>query len=345
MFELPHIPTSDDLIDKTFRHGRKEAKKKRAASTHIPKEVKIKRAEEERVKTMAKILLGDLKAVIKHFPSYDQLPPFYQELLDVRVDKNKYKKSLGAVQWCVNNIEDLNKKTLKKIKYTRREEINKITIFSNEFMGRSASFVKQISSDLDRLVEIKGVIRNFPKIQEQPTLVIAGFPNVGKSTFLRTLTGSKVRIAPYPFTTQEIYIGHCKGIRMKYMKYQVIDTPGLLDRPMENRNPVELQAVTAMKHLADVLLFIIDPTGNLEEQLSLLSEINKKFDESPVMVSVNKIDLADDKKSLDEIVDKLKNKFPGFKVLKMCANDYDSVLGVFGKAEKHLQEVFAEVEI
>jgi len=115
MFKLPYIPSADGLIEKTFSRGRKEAKKKRAASPYIPRETRKKRAEEERVKAISGIILGDLKAVIKQFPSYDQLPPFYRELLDVRIDKDKYKKSLGAVQWCVNNTENLKNKILKKL--------------------------------------------------------------------------------------------------------------------------------------------------------------------------------------------------------------------------------------
>jgi len=332
MFQLPHIPTAQSLIDKTFSKGSMEAKKKRATSPHIPKEVRSKRGEEQRVKMISTIVLGELRSVIKHFPSYDQLPPFYQELLDVRIDKNKYKKSLGAVQWCVNNIEDLKRKSYGDIKFSRVDEKIKRSNSSHAFMGRCASFIKQISGDLDRLVEIKVILAEFPEIQNQPTLVIAGFPNVGKSTFLRTLTGSKVKIAPYPFTTQEIYIGH---IKPKYLTYQIIDTPGLLDRPMEDRNPVELQAILAMKHLADVMLFILDPTGNVDEQFSLIAEVRKNFPDALITIAVNKTDLIADKKKLENIHDKLiKIKLTESKPLEMCANDYDSVLTVFREAEK-----------
>ncbi|PKP52163.1 MAG: hypothetical protein CVT90_02750 [Candidatus Altiarchaeales archaeon HGW-Altiarchaeales-3] len=335
MFRLPYVPTADGLIDKTFRSGSKEAKKKRAASPHIPKDVKRKRGEEERIRKMSSIILADLKAIIKNFPSYDQLPPFYQELLDVRINKDTYKKSLGAVQWCFNNIEALANKNIKKIKYSKTDEINNISNCSSEFMGRSASFINQIAKDLDRLVEIKGILRSFPAIQKQPTLVIAGFPNVGKSSFLRTLTGSKVKIAAYPFTTQEIYIGHHNGIKMKYLKYQVIDTPGLLDRPPGDRNVIELQAILSMKHLADVLLFLIDPTGNLDEQFSLLFEIKKKFTHSPVIVVINKVDIITDKKILDEIQERLsENKLNDAGVMEICANEYNDVLNVFCEAEK-----------
>ena len=114
------------------------------------------------------------------------------------------------------------------------------------------------------------------------------------------------------------------------MKYQIIDTPGLLDRPMEKRKATELQAILAMKHLTDVLFFVIDPTGNLEEQFSLLAEIKENFSNHPVVVAINKIDLIKNKKELD----KIKVKLTGFEVVEMCANDYESVLSVFSEVEK-----------
>ncbi len=40
------------------------------------------------------------------------------------------------------------------------------------------------------------------------TIVIAGFPNVGKSTLLNQISGADPQIANYPFTTKGIQIGH-----------------------------------------------------------------------------------------------------------------------------------------
>lgn len=298
MFNLPYIPTAETLIDKAFRHGSKDAKAVR--STRKPREQRLQRAEEKRVATISKIMESDLTAIIKNFPSYEQLPKFYQELLDIRIDRNKYKKSLGAVQWCLTNIKDLEKETLSGI---RRK---KDTKFAKEFTGRTASFVKQISWDLDELIEIKKILLSFPTLKEEPTIVVAGYPNVGKSTFVRTLTGSKVKIAPYPFTTQNILIGHKKS---RYTEYQVIDSPGLLDRSMEKRNWIELQAILAIKELADVIVFIIDPNIEIEPQLSLLNEIQNRFNVK-IFVVINKKDIAEMEK-----IEDIKNKIIEFKPL------------------------------
>lgn len=281
MFNLPHIPTADDLVEKSFRRGSEKAKLKRSTRKG-PREVRLRKSELERVKAVSNTIKSDLNAVVKNFPSYEQLPVFYQRLLEIKVDRNRFKKSLGAVQWCLKQIERLENKTLAEIRITHE------TSCVRGFLGRSSSLIKQISNELDELIEIKQILRQFPTIEELPALVVAGYPNVGKSTFMRNLTGSKVKVAPYPFTTQEILIGH---VKRKYQRYQIIDSPGLLDRPMSERGKAELQAVLALSELADAILFIIDPTQDRRSQINLLKEIQKEF-QAPITVAVNKKDVS-----------------------------------------------------
>ncbi len=82
-------------------------------------------------------------------------------------------------------------------------------------------------------------------------------------------------------------------------KCQVVDTPGLLDRPLSKRNKIELQAIIAMRHLASVIVFIFDPSETcgypLNSQTNLFKEITDQFKEAPVVKVLNKIDLATEK--------------------------------------------------
>ncbi len=75
----------------------------------------------------------------------------------------------------------------------------------------------------------------------------------------------------------------------------MIDTPGLLDRPLDERNEIELQAISALRYVGDVLLFIVDPSEEcgftMAEQEKLLDEVRHTVN-IPVLVVANKIDVA-----------------------------------------------------
>lgn len=53
----------------------------------------------------------------------------------------------------------------------------------------------------------------------------------------------------------------------------MIDTPGILDHPIEDRNTIEMLAITALAHLRACVIFIIDPseqcTFSIEQQVRL----------------------------------------------------------------------------
>jgi len=139
-------------------------------------------------------------------------------------------------------------------------------------------------------------LRTFPDIEDIPTVVIAGYPNVGKSSLIRQLSTAKPEIAQYPFTTKQIYVGHIeKTVHYEKKKYQIIDTPGLLDRPLSERNNIEKQAIAALRHLADLIVFIFDPSGTsgyqMNEQILMLDNIKKLFSDVPFIIVENKLDI------------------------------------------------------
>jgi nucleolar GTP-binding protein len=75
----------------------------------------------------------------------------------------------------------------------------------------------------------------------------------------------------------------------------VIDTPGILDRPLEERNTIEMQAITAMAHLEACILYFIDISENcghsINEQIKLFTSIKPLFKNKPLVIVLNKTDL------------------------------------------------------
>ena len=69
-------------------------------------------------------------------------------------------------------------------------------------LGRMATMTKKLKSSLGFLEEVRKHMSRLPSINPYDrTLLITGFPNVGKSSFMNNVTHANVDVQPYPFTT------------------------------------------------------------------------------------------------------------------------------------------------
>jgi len=219
---------------------------------------------------------------------------FYQDIIAIKIDTNKLKKSLGAVDWARKTCNTIYLKQVRSLR--KSSDLDFLIEKQKEIYGRMSSVIKQISKDLNLLSEAQVIMKDLPEIHDIPTIVIAGYPNVGKSSLLRRLSSAKPEVARYPFTTKEIHVGHIeKTERYVTERYQVIDTPGLLDRPLSERNNIEKQAIAALSNLADLIVFILDVSEtcgySLEDQKSLLSKVKKMFNAESIIIVENKADI------------------------------------------------------
>ncbi len=280
--KVPTVPTAEELLDKSFRRATRAKRGKQV----LDRASKLK-AEESMLLTAANILSDNLVSIVKKFPSFDQMPPFYLELADILVGVEDMKMNLASVQWAGNKIHEIARKYVGMMR-----ESEEAKVVRKQAFGRISSIVDSIDGNLRFLNEARNKLKKLPDIGEGPALVVAGYPNVGKSSFVALVSSARPEIAPYPFTTKGLAVGHFtrNGIR-----YQVIDTPGLLDRPLEERNEIELQAISALKHVGKAILYMIDPSEtcgySLEKQMHLLEGIKKGFS-VPILVAANKVDIA-----------------------------------------------------
>ncbi len=282
---VPPIPTPQELLGIAFRRAEKESRK----ATGRGARERSKKREALKVKAASRAVRSTLVKVIKRIPSLENLPPFYKELIGTIVDRDRMRKSLGAIQWVSDTTLRLEGDYLRRIRTSRTPEEPQAQ--RRGFYGRLASILKQVSGDLQFLAEAREKLKNLPTPEETFTAVIAGAPNVGKSSLLRAMTTARPRVESYPFTTQSIMLGY---FERRHLRYQVIDTPGLLDRSLERRSTAERQAVLALKHLADAVLFLFDLSGSsgypVEEQMGIFREVSEAFDTEVIPV-VSKADL------------------------------------------------------
>jgi len=292
---IPTILNSQELLDKAFH----KASKVNLRGTNTLDTVK--KTSLAKVSATGDILNSTLMKYVRAFPSLDKREEFYSELIDVLVGMDDLKKSLGAIGWCARRCNDLQRDYLRRIRGSK--DASFIERLRREYYGRVSSVVRQIGKDLEFVGESRNKLRKLPEIDTSiPTVVIAGFPNVGKSQLIQKLSNARPAIASYPFTTKGVEIGHFEH---RWRTYQIVDTPGLLDRPLEERNPIERQAILAIKYLADLIIFLLDPTEtsgySMEQQVHLLGSVSESLSGIPLIEVENKVDISDSNSSRAKI--------------------------------------------
>lgn len=232
-----------------------------------------------------------LSTIIDEFPRLDDIHPFYGDLLHVLYNKDHYKLALGQINTARNLISKIAKDYVKMLKYG--DSLYRCKSLKIAALGRMCTVIKRITPSLAYLEQIRQHMARLPSIDPNTrTILICGYPNVGKSSFINKITRADVDVQPYAFTTKSLFVGHTD---YKYLRYQVIDTPGILDRPFEDRNIIEMCSITALAHLRAAVLFFLDISGScgysIEQQAALFHSIKSLFMNKPLIIVCNKTDL------------------------------------------------------
>ena len=155
-----------------------------------------------------------------------------------------------------------------------------------------ATIMKRHKDTLAYLEQVRQHLSRLPSIDPNTrTLLVCGYPNVGKSSFINKLSRADVEVQPYAFTTKSLFIGH---MDYKYLRWQVIDTPGILDHPLEERNTIEMLSITALAHLRACIMYFMDLSEqcgySIADQAKLFHSIKPLFANKPLVLVINKID-------------------------------------------------------
>uniref|UniRef100_A0A1I7VVW9 Nucleolar GTP-binding protein 1 n=1 Tax=Loa loa TaxID=7209 RepID=A0A1I7VVW9_LOALO len=257
-----------------------------------------------KIKFLQQVLHDKLTQIIDEFPKMEEVHPFYADLMNILYDKDHYKIALGQMNTARHLIDGIAREYVRLMKYG--DSLYRCKMLKRAALGRMVKLLKRQKSSFDYLEQVRQHLSRLPTIDPNTrTLILCGFPNVGKSSLMNLLTRADVEVQPYAFTTKALYVGH---LDYKYLRWQasaggdgfpgrfVIDTPGILDQPLEERNTIEMQAVTALAHLRAAVLFIMDISETcdhaIEEQVALFESIRPLFINKPVLIGLNKVDIV-----------------------------------------------------
>ncbi len=138
------------------------------------------------------------------------------------------------------------------------------------------------------------------------TAAIVGKPNVGKSTLLNLVTGSKVSIVSrHPATTRFRVI----GIKTT-QTYQIvfIDTPGL-EKPRHKLDEVMQNNIPAAIKDADLVIIVVDASHFDDEDEKVIQQITSKSADKKIIIALNKIDRISPKTKILSLIDNLSLKY------------------------------------
>lgn len=285
---LPHVPVPQELLDRAFGRAAR-------VTYEDPNAVwKARRLTAAKLQSATENLNHPLVKVVKGFPTLERLHPFYRDIIDLTVGIDDMRKALGTLDWARKEVLALGQEASTqalRLRFPAQAE----SLLKHVY-GRISSVVRQITPHLELLRTARTKLRALPAIDTGlPIAAVCGAPNVGKSSIVRALSTGKPEVAGYPFTTKEVSLGH---IPHRYVNLQVMDTPGLLDRPAEERNEVEQQAALALTHLDPLIIYILDPSPHcgypMEEQLHLRKALREEFPDQPWVDVWTKCDLLDE---------------------------------------------------
>ncbi len=275
----------------------------RGSSESVPLLRRIRKKEATRIELLSKELRARLFRIVEEFPRLEAetITSFYVEILDISFNLDKIRKTLGSFSGSADVIWKIKREYLGDVWHAN--SVIEAKKLRRAAFGRMKSVITKLDSRLEFVETVRTRMRGMPGIDlDQPTICIAGYPNVGKSSLVNAVTSATPEIGAYPFTTKEVTLGHLKipifasvnSTRpISHISAQIVDTPGILDRSLEERNEIELRAIAGLKNLATAIVFIFDFTqvNSLIPQKNLLNQISQNFQEVPLLLICGKADL------------------------------------------------------
>lgn len=281
------IPSAPDMIDIVL------TRTQRRTPTVVHPGYKITRIRSfymRKIKFTQQTIHERLTRILTDFPRLDDIHPFYSDLCNTLYDRDHYKLALGQLNTARSVCDSISRDMVRMVKYA--DSLYKCKCLKRAALGRMCTVLKGQKSSLSYLEEVRKHLSRLPALDPSTrTLLLCGFPNVGKSSFMNKITRANVDVQPYAFTTKSLFVGH---MDYRYLRWQVIDTPGILDHPLEERNTIEMQAITALAHLTCSVLYFMDTSEacgfTLEQQCGLLQSLRPLFVNKEVIIVMNKVD-------------------------------------------------------
>ncbi|MBL7206828.1 MAG: GTP-binding protein [Candidatus Aenigmarchaeota archaeon] len=182
-------------------------------------------------------------------------------------------KELSATESQIKEIED----EIRKTKYNKATQKHIGTLKAKLAKLREKSSKKSGGEGLGYGIKKSG----------DATVVLVGFPSVGKSTLLNQLSNAESKVAGYDFTTLKVIPG---VLDYNGAKLQILDVPGLVEGASVGKG--RGKEVLSVIRIADLVIFVSDASKNYKKQIDIMKnelyEAGFRLDQKKPDVTINK---------------------------------------------------------
>lgn len=156
-------------------------------------------------------------------------------------DRDHYKLALGQLNTAKHLISNVGRDYVRLLKFGdslyRCKQLKKAALGRYDIHARvhdcarhdntfnlihifsMATIMKRHKETLVYLEQVRQHLSRLPSIDPNTrTLLVCGYPNVGKSSFINKVSRAEVEVQPYAFTTKSLFVGH---MDYKYLRWQV----------------------------------------------------------------------------------------------------------------------------
>ncbi len=152
-------------------------------------------------------------------------------------------------------------------------------------------------------------------------VAVVGRPNVGKSTLVNTILGSKISIVtPKPQTTRHRILGVDSHAEFQTI---YIDTPGLHRKAGKAMNRMMNRTAANALIDADVIMFVIEANRWTVEDQDVLERLQAIS--APVIAVMNKIDKVHPREMLLQAIAEMSARYEFNEVVPISARSHDNV--------------------
>ncbi len=176
----------------------------------------------------------------------------------------------------ITKIKDLEEE-LKKTKYNKKTQAH---------IGLIKAKISRLKEEEHKRASSKGKTEGFSvKRTGDATVIMVGYPSVGKSTLLNAITNAKSEVGTYNFTTLTCIPGL---LEYKDAKIQILDVPGIVEGAASGRG--RGKEVLACAQSADLVLILLDVfhPRHIETILKEIYDTNLRINKRKPDVTITK---------------------------------------------------------